>query len=224
LEAAIGNAEEARRVVFDLFQDLDDFRLDDYKPFADLDSSMERLVRFLSTALRDAGHDWAELGGAVYEARFQDGRVVKLTTNREMAKDQPDVGLIGLDHPVVQNLLQRLQNFPPEGIGASVQSPNGSPGTVSLWNVQSHGKAGETRSGLQPIAVDGSGQRQPALERSLDQVFEMPGAVPAGTADERLNLLRESIEPMLQREVLQRGIAAGRTGFSSEIIGWIEVS
>ena len=224
LEAAVGNAEEARRVVFDLFQDLDDFRLDDYKPFADLDSSMERLVRFLSTALRDGGHEWIDLGGAMYEVRFQDGQFVKLTTNRELAKDQPDVGLIGLDHPLVQNLVMRLQSFPPEGIGSSVQSPNGTPATVSLWKVQSHGKAGETRSGLQPIAVDGNGQRQTSLERSLDRLFEMPSAFPVRTADQRLALLRETIEPMLQREVLQRGIAAGRTGFSSEIIGWIEVN
>jgi hypothetical protein len=48
LEAALGNAEEALRVAFDLFQDLDDFRLDDYKPFSDVKSSMERLVHFVS--------------------------------------------------------------------------------------------------------------------------------------------------------------------------------
>ena len=35
LEAAVVNAEESRQVVFDLFQDLDGFRLDDYKPFSD---------------------------------------------------------------------------------------------------------------------------------------------------------------------------------------------
>lgn len=32
LEAALSNSREARQVVFDLFQDLDGFSLDDYKP------------------------------------------------------------------------------------------------------------------------------------------------------------------------------------------------
>ena len=53
LEAALSNAREAREVVFDLFQDLDGFSLDDYKPFSDVSSSMERLVDFLSVALAD---------------------------------------------------------------------------------------------------------------------------------------------------------------------------
>ena len=36
LEAALSNSREARQVVFDLFQDLDGFSLDDYKPFSDV--------------------------------------------------------------------------------------------------------------------------------------------------------------------------------------------
>ena len=40
LEAALSNSREARQVVFDLFQDLDGFSLDDYKPFSDVSSSL----------------------------------------------------------------------------------------------------------------------------------------------------------------------------------------
>ena len=53
LEAALSNSREARQVVFDLFQDLEGFSLDDYKPFSDVSSSLDRLVRFLSAAVRD---------------------------------------------------------------------------------------------------------------------------------------------------------------------------
>ena len=44
LEAALSNAREAREVVFDLFQDLEGFSLDDYKPFSDVSSGLDRLV------------------------------------------------------------------------------------------------------------------------------------------------------------------------------------
>ena len=43
LEVALDNARTARRVVFELFQDLDSFRLDDYKQFDDSGKGMERL-------------------------------------------------------------------------------------------------------------------------------------------------------------------------------------
>ena len=53
LEATLLNSREARQVVLDLFQDIDGFSLDDYKPFSDVSSSLDRLVRFLSTAIQD---------------------------------------------------------------------------------------------------------------------------------------------------------------------------
>ena len=55
LEAALGNATEARKVVFELFQDLEGFRLEDYKPFADVTADIDRLVRFLSVAVGHRG-------------------------------------------------------------------------------------------------------------------------------------------------------------------------
>ena len=52
LEAALANAREAREVVFDLFQDLDGFSLDDYQPFSDVSTGLERLIQFLASALQ----------------------------------------------------------------------------------------------------------------------------------------------------------------------------
>jgi hypothetical protein len=41
LETALANAREARAVVFDLFQDLEGFSLDDYRPFSDVSTGMK---------------------------------------------------------------------------------------------------------------------------------------------------------------------------------------
>ena len=48
----MSNANEARKVVYELFQDLDRFSLDDYRPFADIDNSKRRIVEFLRAARR----------------------------------------------------------------------------------------------------------------------------------------------------------------------------
>jgi superfamily II DNA/RNA helicase len=51
LDIALKNAEEAREVVFDLFQDLQGFSLDDYRPFEDVSNGIRRLLDFLSASL-----------------------------------------------------------------------------------------------------------------------------------------------------------------------------
>ncbi len=223
LEAALGNAEEARRVVFDLFQDLDDFRLDDYKPFSNVESSMERLVHFVSEGARESGSEIMSLGDSLYEIRLPEGRTIKITTDRDNARDQADLDLLGLDHPLVQELIGRFRRIPSEALGVSVQNANGGHAVISLWKVESHGSSGEIRGSLQPIAVDEGRQRQQALERSFGEAFRWTGAVSKQSAGERLCLLQDAIEPMLQREVLQQGLASQEGGYSSELIGWIEV-
>ena len=46
LDAAMANATEARKVVFELFQDLDGFSLEDYRPFANVVAGFERVLGF----------------------------------------------------------------------------------------------------------------------------------------------------------------------------------
>jgi hypothetical protein len=224
LEAALGNAEEARRVVFDLFQDLDDFRLDDYNPFSNLESSMERLLHFLLNGLQEGGHEVVDHGDCVYELRFSDGRSVKLTTKREKAKEQPEIELLGLDHPLVQDLLNRFRQVPPEALGISVRGSNGIPAVITLWHVECGSATAETRTHIQPIAVNLQGQRQPALEKAPELVFKSVGTAPTWKREDRSRVLKDLIEPMLQREIIHRGLAADGAGFASNLIGWIEVT
>jgi hypothetical protein len=56
LEAALPNSRKARQVVCDLFQDLDEFSLDDYRPFSDSSSVLERLVWFMSAGVAEHGY------------------------------------------------------------------------------------------------------------------------------------------------------------------------
>jgi superfamily II DNA/RNA helicase len=151
LEAALGNAEEARRVVFDLFQDLDDFRLDEYMPFSNVESSMERLVHFVWEGVRESGHEITDLGDSIYQIRLSEGRTVKMTTDRDKAREQADLELLGLDHPLVLDLIGQFRRVPSEALGVSVQSPNGSHAVISLWKVESHGSAAKFGATCNPL-------------------------------------------------------------------------
>ena len=65
LEAAMSNATEARKVVFELFQDIDGFSLEDYKPFANVEAGFDRVVQFLSAAMSEKGQQVKRLDGSV---------------------------------------------------------------------------------------------------------------------------------------------------------------
>ena len=63
LEAALSNAAEAREVVFELFQDLDGFSLEDYQPFSDTSEGMSAIIHFLRTAVEEDGKHLKEIDG-----------------------------------------------------------------------------------------------------------------------------------------------------------------
>ena len=66
LEAALSNASEARQVVFELFQDLDRFSLDEYQPFSDVSEGMGRSIEFMKTAIEQDGKQWQQAGEHFY--------------------------------------------------------------------------------------------------------------------------------------------------------------
>jgi len=225
LEAALSNAREAREVVFDLFQDLDGFSLDDYKPFSDISSSMDRLIGFLSAAVSDRNQRLVKVNDETYELVGADGGQKKrFTLNRDTATSSDTVDLMGLDHPVVQEELGRWRTVAPESLGATAQGDGSGVTLLSLWMVEMSAGNGERRIAVQPIAVNKDGTRVPVVERQADQFLRAQSAQPKLSPDERLVLFATAVEPTLQRELKHKGAANGDGSYSAELIGYVEVA
>jgi ERCC4-related helicase len=223
LEAALSNAAEARKVVFELFQDLDEFSLDDYKPLADVTSGLSRLVRFLRADLEEQGHRLQPVAEGLFEVEGTESAApLRLTTDRDTAMAHEDLDLLGLDHPLIQEAIRRWQDLSPDELGFAVSGDDG-PAVLSWWLVETHGKASEQRTLITPLAVDIEGKRLPALERKAETLFTWPATNPRLTMDDRDQLLHEHLEPMLQRELQHRGVVPDGGGYSSTLIGWVEV-
>ena len=224
LEAALSNSREARQVVFDLFQDLQGFSLDDYKPFSDVSSSLQRLVHFMSAAVADRQQKLIQIDGETYDLVTVEGtRRARFTLNREIANDQDDLQLLGLDHPIVQEELGRWRSLPPEEVGIAVGGDIGETVLLSLWMVEASTSNGERRVVLQPIAVKKDGTRVPAVERQCERYLSAPAATPQFSADDRLELFNKAVEPTLQRELKHKGAANGDGSYSAELVGYVEV-
>lgn len=224
LEAALANAREAREVVFDLFQDLEGFSLDDYKPFSDVTSGMGRLVDFLSAALPERGLTLVTTNPETVELVGADGtRKTRFTLDREVATENDGLDLMGLDHPVVQEELGRWRGLPPEELGVALQGSGFGQGTLSIWVVEASNSSGERQTTIQVIAVNLEGQRIPAAERQIALLLQGKTVPPVMDVDQRVKFFHQYVEPTLQRELKHKGTASGEGSYSAELIGYVEL-
>lgn len=225
LEAALSNSREARQVVFDLFQDLEGFSLDDYKPFSDVSSSLDRLVRFMSAAVADRQQRLVKVDDETYDLVNVHGACrARFTLNRETATGSDSLELMGLDHPLVQEELGRWRSVPPEDVGLAVQADVDEPVLLSIWMVETSGKSGDRRLVVQPIAVKEDGTRAPAIERKCESYLQAAVALPKFSAEQRLEMFARAVEPTLQRELKHKGEAGGDGSYSAELIGYVEIT
>lgn len=224
LEAALSNAREAREVVFDLFQDLDGFSLDEYQPFSDVSTGLERIAQFIASSLPDRNQRLANIDDQTYDLTAADGsRKLRFTIDRDVATSQEGYELLGLDHPLVQEELGRWRGLPPEQLGLSVSSDDIGQTLLSFWMVECAVANGERRTTVQAIAVQPDGTRLPAVERQSALYLQLPVTTPVLTAEERLEVFTNVVEPTLQRELKHKGMATGDGSYSAELIGYIEI-
>lgn len=224
LEAALSNSREARQVVFDLFQDLDGFSLDDYRPFSDVSTGLDRLARFMTIAVADRQQKFIKVDDATYELVAEEGGSrERFTLSRQAAALQEELQLLGLDHPLVKGELSRWRALPPEEVGIAVAANVLEPVLLSVWLVEASGGNGERRVVIQAIAVNLDGTRVPAVERQVEKFLQAPPSSPSFQPEQRSSLFTSSVEPTLQRELKHRGAVNGDGSYSADLIGYVEI-
>jgi len=119
--------------------------------------------------------------------------------------------------------LKRWRALPPEDIGVAVEVESAESGVLTFWIIQSHGKKGDKRTHLQAVGVGLDGARSVGLERRGEAVLRGAAATPFLAPLQRRTLLAQHIEPMLRRELLHRGVISDESGYSADLIGWVEV-
>lgn len=222
LEQALSNASEARNVVYELFQDLDGFSLDDYQPFSDTSEGMDEIVRFVRTAAEEDGMSFrAEANGGFAVTSSNNGEPLRFTTDRDASIESEQIDLLGLDHPLVVQFMQRFRNLPDDQIGIRVRSGDGRSGVLSIWHVTTQGGRGESRSQILTLAVDAEGQRIPSWEKQADRLFQLEPAS-ASAEPPKVDMLTKTLEPMILRELVHRGVLAENQAYNARLIGWVE--
>lgn len=217
LEVAMSNANLARQVVFELFQELDRFNLGDYQKFDDEGRGMQRLVNFITRSARIAGWDFRQEGDGRWLLERSSESNMVFTTEREAALQEETLHLVGLEHPVV-NQLMRKHSAAESGPRALVGKLNGiaGGGVLTFWKISTHGKDGQASHHIVRIGMNGDGDRAPWLERLEDKILGMQAPSVSAAQWKTLAASKKTrLQELLHRELSYSGIINDDMSYSA---------
>lgn len=221
LEIAMANANLAREVVFELFQDLDRFHLGDYQKFDDKGHGMERLVGFISRAMGLGEGEFTKKEHAKWELKISPDKSNLFTTDRDLAINDDSLNLIGLEHPIIQGLMSKYTSLdnPARAIAGQIKGII-APGLLYVWSVQTQGKDSQLTKHIISIAITEDGDRAPWLEKLGEKLLNIK--------DIRLEDIdtwkvlavnhKQKIREVLHRDLLYTGVIEEDMTYSSKLL------
>ena len=227
LEVALENARTARQVVFELFQDLDGFRLDDYKQFDDSGKGMERLLRYVQAGVQQAGGTVQPLGPSLYNITLNGEAPQRVSTDRDKAKEDENLSLLGLEHPLVRRLTEEHRRLDADAraLVGRLEAGGEASGAVSIWRVEIHSGQGQVQQRILTIGLSPEGERSRILERLTGRLRDLqPCDQTVLSPTRRVEFVRSAVPEMIRRELEHAGVLAEDTSFSARLLAWVEVT
>jgi superfamily II DNA or RNA helicase len=225
LQVAVENAQTARQVVWELFQELDSFRLDDYKKMDDAGVGIARLRHFVQESVPQNGGAWRALGDDLFEISGLGETAVRLTSDREVAKSDDNLALLGLEHPIVRRLLEggRALGGPERGLVASAADCGSHKGLLTVWHVVLQDSDQKMAQRILPLGLDAARNRSRVIENSMDSLSGLhPGIDLVFDPKERAELLSSVLPELLRRDLEHRGHLSGSMHLSARLLAWVE--
>ena len=227
LEVAVENARTAREVVFELFQELDSFRLDDYQEFDDDGRGMQRLRQYLHAGIEAAGGSIDTLNETKFRVRLNGHPECVISTDREDAIADESLSLLGLEDSLVRELMEQHRKLSSGDRGFLCRVPDNQipAGALSMWHIRIQGEGGQYHQRITSIGIDAEGQRSRLHERIAETIQGLDRGETSVFPDEQRRALVGSIIPdMIQRELSHKGLLSSGASFSSRLLAWIEIA
>lgn len=222
LEVALGNATQARQVVDQLFQDLEPFQISDYRP-VDITGPMKRLRTFVTDAAQVHGAAVTILSETRFIVQMPQAPAVTFCTSREEAMAHGDLALLGLEHPLVAQLLAGAEQLPAAGRALQGEGMRGR--CVAVWQATIQDESGRTSTRLYETARDrtGSIECRPYLEKTILSLHP-PAGVATPAALDRARLLEIQMPAALRGSLLQGGVLTPEASFQLRLLAWLEAA
>lgn len=220
IEVAMSNANLAKDVVFELFQDLDRFNLGDYKKFDDQGRGMRRLTEFCQRAAKLDGGRFQPAGEDIYELRMPGKHPERFSTDREKALEADNLNLLGLEHPTVQHWLEKWASLDAGNRAVACPANGNASGVLSIWHIAINTPGGQVVQRVLPIGIDWEGQRSPQLEALAGSLLDLGSMRRAAQthADRAKELLSTMASAILHRELNHSGLLPEGASYSSRLL------
>jgi hypothetical protein len=224
LKVAVDNARTARTAVFELFQDMEDFCLDDYREFEDGGAGLNRLIEYVRVGVRHEGGEFEVSNETRIRISLNEFGQFEMTTDRDEAMRVEELSLLGLEHPIVDQLMRLSHELGPtkRGIAGVLPKTDDACGVLTFWHIHIHGPGGQYQQRIVPIGVDENRERSRAVERLAGRLRELQPSAITSNPDRR-KAIAERIPEMLQRELSHKGWLPENASFSSKLIAWVEI-
>ncbi|MGC9194424.1 MAG: DEAD/DEAH box helicase [Syntrophobacteraceae bacterium] len=218
LDVALTNANMARQVVFELFQDLEKFNLGDYRKFDDHGRGMQRLVDFVSRSARQSGWDFRKEDTTRWSLVRTGEPNLYFTTDRDRAIKDEALNLLGLEHPVIDGLMKHYRGLDAgaRALAGRVKGIAGG-GLLTIWKVDAQGDSGQSNQHIVRIGMNKDGDRAPRLERLEDKLLALEPLAPSATDNWRRIAIagRQRLQELLHRELVYSGIIREEMSYSA---------
>jgi len=228
LEVAMTNANLAWEVVFELFKNFHKFNLGDYKRFDDEGRGMRRFVAFVQRAARLDGGEFRPRGKDVFELVLPGQDTLLFTTDRDKALQQEALNLLGLEHPVVKQWLDRYTSLNPEerAFIGNIEGNDDETGLITIWQVVVHGKGGQVQQRIVRLGISPTGERSPYLERlSKDLLKAYPCRKGVSQDRNTVNrMVNGTASELLQRKLVYSGFLPEGASYSYKLLACLEVA
>ncbi len=216
IEVAMTNANLARQVVFELFQELDRFNLGDYQKFDDQGRGMQRLVSFIARSARLMGWTFRQEGDSSWVLVRNNEPNMVFTTERDAALREENLHLIGMEHPIVDQLMLKYSASEASTRALAGKVEGIGEGVLTFWKISTHSKDGQASHHIVRIGMNPEGDRAPWLERLDDKLL---GLQAPQTAVEKWKMLatnkKSRLQELLHRELSYSGIINDEMSYSA---------
>ena len=125
---------------------------------------MARLVRYFQAALTRKGAKCIRLSATHFLVENANEPAFRITTDREAAKEDEQTSLLGLEHPVVKQLLDADRQLEASARALCASQGDNTKGVLTVWHVSLQDAAQRFVQRVIPIGLDCQGKRNKAIE------------------------------------------------------------
>jgi hypothetical protein len=205
---------------------LESFRLDEYKQMDDGGQGIARLVRYFQASASHHGAKCVRVSEKIFQVQWNGETPFRITSDRDMAIDDENLSLLGLEHPIAKRLLDQDKAVPANGRALTASMAGGVQGVLSIWHVTLQDSNQRYEQKIIPIGIDVERNRCSTIESYFWLITNLAhpqsGSSLLSAAD-RQELVINVTPDMLRRDLTHKGLLSESITLDRRLLFWIEL-